>query len=164
MMTRLAAIPRPSARQMIAFVALCLAVGWLSGLVTEARIDTWYPTLAKPSWTPPNLAFPVVWTVLYIMMGIAAALVWQRAGAGRRAAPMAAFGTQLALNCLWTLLFFGLQNPFYGLIDIALLLLAIVATITLFQRASRAAALLLVPYLLWVAYAGALNFRIWSLN
>jgi tryptophan-rich sensory protein len=98
------------------------------------------------------------------MMGIAAASVWQRAGTGRRTAPIAAFGTQLALNCLWTLVFFGLQNLFYGLIDIALLLLAIIATIALFQRVSRAASLLLVPYLLWVAYAGALNFRIWSLN
>jgi tryptophan-rich sensory protein len=162
--TEQAGIPQPLAKPMIAFVALCLAVGWLSGLVTETRIATWYPTLVKPSWTPPNLAFPVVWTLLYIMMGIAAALVWRRSGAGQRAAPIAAFGVQLALNCLWTLLFFGVQNPFYGLIDIVLLLLAIVATIALFRRVSRAAALLLVPYFLWVAYAAALNARIWSLN
>lgn len=152
------------ARPLLVFVPLCLLVGWASGLVTETSVATWYPTLAKPRWTPPNLAFPIAWTILYILMGVAAALAWSAAGPGRRARPMTAFFVQLALNVLWTLLFFGLRNPLLGLIDILLLLAAIAATMLAFRRVSRPAALLLLPYLLWVAYATTLNFEIWRLN
>jgi len=151
-------------RPLFVFVPICLLVGWASGLVTETSVATWYPTLAKPAWTPPNLAFPIAWTILYVLMGIAAALAWSAAGPGRRVQPMSAFAVQLALNVLWTLLFFGLQNPLYGLVDILLLLAAIIATMLAFRRVSPWAAALLLPYLLWVAYATTLNFEIWRLN
>lgn len=152
------------ARPLFVFVPFCLLVGWASGLVTETSVADWYPTLGKPLWTPPNLAFPIAWTILYILMGVAAALTWSAAGPGRRAQPMTAFFVQLALNVLWTLLFFGLRNPLLGLIDILLLLAAILWTMLAFRRVSRLAALLLLPYLLWVAFATTLNFEIWRLN
>lgn len=157
-------VMRPLTRPLIVFVPICLVVGWASGLVTETSVADWYPTLAKPPWTPPNLAFPIAWTILYILMGVAAALAWSAAGPGRRQQPMTAFFIQLALNVLWTLLFFGLKNPLYGLIDILLLMAAIVATMLAFRRVSRIAVLLLLPYLLWVAFATTLNFEIWRLN
>ena len=149
---------------LLAFVALCLAVGWIGGQVTAPAILDWYPTLAKPSWTPPNAAFPIVWTLLYVVMAISAWLVWRRPDGPSRRPALIAFFIQLALNFLWSMLFFGLRNPFLGLIDIVLLLAAILATILLFRRVSGMAALLLLPYLAWVGYASALNLAIFRLN
>jgi tryptophan-rich sensory protein len=162
-MPREAAAP-PLWKPLIGFVAVCLIAGWLGGLVTETSVRTWYPTLAKPAWTPPNLAFPIVWTILYVVMGIAAALAWTRAARPDRIRAMLAFGLQLGLSCLWTTLFFGLQSPSLALIDLAFLLLAIIATSIAFRRISGLAALLLVPYLLWAGFAMALNYEIWRLN
>lgn len=149
---------------LLAFVALCLAVGWIGGQVTAPAILDWYPTLAKPGWTPPNAAFPIVWTLLYVVMAIAAWLVWRQPGETPRRPALIAFFVQLALNFLWSMLFFGLRNPLLGLIDIILLLAAIIATILLFRRVSGPAALLLLPYLAWVGYATALNLAIVRLN
>ena len=146
------------------FVAGCLAVGWLGGLVTETSIDTWYPTLEKPSWTPPNLAFPAVWTILYVLMGVAAWLVWRDGAPGRRLRPLGLFVLQLLLNAVWTSFFFGLRSPGLALLDIALLLAAILATILAFRRVNRIAAWLLLPYLCWTGYAAALTFAIWRMN
>lgn len=146
------------------FVLGCLAVGWLGGLVTRTSIESWYPMLAKPAWTPPDWAFPVVWTILYAMMGVAGWLAWRAAGPGRRLLPLGLFAVQLLLNAVWTTFFFGLRDPGLALIDIALLLAAIAATILAFRRASAAAAWLLVPYLAWTSYAAALNAAIWRMN
>jgi tryptophan-rich sensory protein len=146
------------------FVLGCVAIGWLGGIVTQTSIDTWYPTLAKPSWTPPNWAFPVAWTILYAMMGAAASLVWRSARPGRRLWPLILFAVQLALNVVWTSLFFGLRSPGLAVIDIVLLVLAIVVTIVAFWRVRPAAGWLLLPYLAWVAYATTLNFAIWQAN
>lgn len=121
----------------------------------------WYAGLVKPAWTPPDWLFPPVWTLLYVIMALAAWLVWRRAGFG---AAMGAYLIQLVLNALWSWLFFGLHQPLYGLIDIVLLWLAIAATLVLFLPASRLAALLMAPYLCWVSFAGTLNFAIWQLN
>ncbi len=142
------------------FVALCEAAGLVGTVFTLQAIPEWYALLNKPAFSPPNWVFGPVWTLLYFMMGTAAWLVWQRQGT----AALKVFWLQLALNALWTPLFFGLQNPLAGLVCIALMWLAIVWTIVGFWRVSRPAALLLLPYLAWVSFATALNYAIWTLN
>jgi tryptophan-rich sensory protein len=146
------------------FLLLTLAVGQFGAQVTRPALDPWYRALAKPGFTPPDIAFPIVWTALFVLMAVAAWLVWRASGWSRAAGAFALFAAQLALNGAWSFLFFGLQNPLYGLLDIAVLLPLIVATALAFTRHSRAAGWLFLPYVLWVAYAAALNFRIWQLN
>jgi translocator protein len=143
------------------FVALCLAVGVLAGLVTAPAVAEWYPTLVKPSWRPPNWLFAPAWTVLYIMMAVAAWLVWR---AGNAKSALLLWGGQLLLNFAWSFLFFGARSPGLGLIDITFLWLAIAATIFAFSFKSRLAAFLMVPYLCWVSFAAALNAAIFMLN
>lgn len=143
------------------FVALCLAVAALGGFATFQSVAEWYPTLNKPSWTPPSWLFGPVWTLLYIMMAVAAWLVWR---AGEARAAMILFGAQLLLNLAWSFLFFGARSPVLGLIDIVALWLAIAATIFAFAMRSRLAAFLMLPYLCWVSFATALNASIWMLN
>ena len=147
----------------VAFVLLCLAVGWVSGLTTEAAVVAWYRPLAKPPWTPPDAAFPIVWTILYLLMGIAAGLVWRRRHRDRRKA-IGWFLVQLAFNVLWSPVFFGLHSPAGGLAVILLLLVALVATLVAFFAISRTAFWLLVPYLLWVGYAATVIIGICALN
>ncbi|WP_425450015.1 TspO/MBR family protein [Virgifigura deserti] len=158
--------PLRSGFVLIGFVGLCLAIGWIGSRVTEPALGDWYAALAKPSWTPPNAVFPVVWTVLYIVMAVAAWLVWRERTYMYTAIalPMTLFGLQLALNCAWSVLFFGLRSPGLGLIEIILLLAAILATMVTFGRVRPLAGWLLLPYLLWVGYAAALNFAIWRMN
>lgn len=145
------------------FVALTLVVGAIGARATLPEIPGWYAQLAKPSFTPPNWVFGPVWTTLYIAMAVAAWLVWRTPGKARTPA-LALWGVQLALNLVWSLLFFGEHRIGLALVDIVVLLLAIVTTILAFTRLSSVAALLLVPYLAWVGYATALNFAIWRLN
>ncbi len=137
----------------------------IGGVVTGPAVRTWYPTLKKPSFNPPNQVFGPVWTLLYLLMGIADYIV------GRTATSPAALNQartlyhgQLALNTGWSLLFFGRRSPLAGLLEIVCLWLAIVLTIRSFAQISRPAALLLVPYLLWVTFATLLNGAIWQLN
>jgi tryptophan-rich sensory protein len=146
-------------------IALPLAVGGLSGYATAGGVSTWYPTLVKPSFNPPAWVFGPVWTLLYILMGVAAFLVWRHglASEGVRLA-LAVFAVQLALNGLWSILFFGLQAPGWALVEIILLWLAIVATLVLFWRVAPAAGGLLLPYLAWVSFAAVLNASLWWLN
>lgn len=146
-------------------LAVPLAVGGLSGYATSSGVATWYPTLVKPPFNPPAWVFGPVWTLLYLMMGAAAFLVWRRGmDADGVKAALAAFTVQLALNGLWSLLFFGLRSPGLALVDIALLWLAIGAAVWLFWRVVPAAGLLLLPYWAWVSFAAVLNGSIWSLN
>jgi translocator protein len=144
-----------------ALIVLCLGVGAVAGFATSQSIDTWYVTLVKPSWTPPNWLFGPAWTVLYIMMAVAAWLVW-KVGDAKHA--LILWGGQLALNFSWSFLFFGAQSPGLGLINIFAMWLAIAATIFAFAFKSRVAAFLMVPYLCWVSYATALNIAIYTLN
>jgi tryptophan-rich sensory protein len=146
-------------------VAACLLVGALSGIATQTSVDTWYATLNKPSFNPPNWIFGPVWTLLYLLMGVAAGLVWTRGG-GRAETKKALvlFAFQLLLNASWSLVFFGLQMPLAALIILVALLALIVLTALAFRKVVPAAAYLLVPYLLWVAFAGILNFKIVELN
>ncbi len=146
-------------------IVACELAGVLGGLVTTPAIPTWYAALSKPAWTPPGWLFGPVWTVLYALMGIAAARVWLRhrgSRAGR--ASLALFAFQLVLNAAWSFLFFGLRSPALGLAEIVVLWAAIAALVTWWWRLERPAALLLAPYLAWVSFAAALNLAIWRLN
>jgi translocator protein len=162
-----AAEPAFSKRSIVALIVLlaaCFAVSAIGGALTQPNLD-WYATLTKPGFAPPNSAFPIVWTILYVMMAVAAWLVWRSLGdAGDKKTALIWFGVQLAMNVAWSFAFFFLQRPDYGFGVIMALLVAIVITIVLFARLSRTAALLLVPYLLWVCFATGLNFTIWVLN
>lgn len=126
------------------------------------RPTAWYQTIVKPRWTPPNRVFPIVWTVLYLAMATAGWLVWRKVGL----APVAfgLFAAQLVFNAAWSALFFGAKRPDLALIDLALLWLAIAATLAIFAGIDGLAAALFVPYLAWVTVAGALNLSIWRHN
>jgi benzodiazapine receptor len=144
----------------------CLVVGYLSGMVTRESITTWYPTLVKPFFNPPNWVFAPVWTVLYIMMGIAGGLVWNKQETDEKNVTTAFkyFIIQLALNAIWSLIFFKLHNPFLALIEIILLWLMIFETYNQFKKIDSKAGMLLLPYLAWVSFAAVLNGAIWWLN
>lgn len=146
-------------------VAICLLIGFLSSTVTQSSIVNWYPSLNKPSFNPPNWIFAPVWSVLYILMGIAAGLVWAR-GFHHIWVKTALyhFIFQLLFNALWSIVFFGLQEPFWALLVIFTLLILIILTIKWFKVVHRTAALLMIPYLLWVCFATVLNYKIWELN
>lgn len=126
--------------------------------------DAWFAALAKPAWQPPNWLFGPVWTTLYLMMGVAAGLVWLRGPSPAVRAALIAFGVQLALNALWTPVFFGVHALGGALVVIVALWLAIAWTIARFWRVHRVAAALLLPYLAWVSFASVLNAAIWQLN
>lgn len=147
-------------------VAICLAVGYVSGVVTRDAITTWYVTIEKPSFNPPNAIFAPVWTTLYVLMGIAAGLVWQQMGTKKEEVRtgLIFFFLQLALNAIWSLLFFGLKNPLLALIEIIILLLMIYETFIKFNKLNKFAGYMFIPYLLWVSFATILNGAIWWLN
>lgn len=147
-------------------VIICLAVGYGAGMATQSSISTWYPTLIKPFFNPPNWLFAPVWTILYVMMGVSAGLVWSKTEAVPVLVKKAlwVFAIQLILNALWSFLFFGLQNPFLALIEIMLLWLMIFETIKVFKPIDALAGKLLIPYLLWVSFATILNGAVWWLN
>src|SRR4051812_49596581 len=143
-------------------VAVSVAAG-VGGAGTAAGVRTWYPSLDRPSWRPPDEVFGPVWTVLYAGNAVSAWLVWRANPQGSRPA-LVLYGAQLALNAAWPLLFFGLRRPGLALVEIALLWVAIVATVAAFARRHRVAALLLLPYLAWVTFALALNGQLWRRN
>ena len=146
-------------------VLICEGVGVLASIATQSSVDTWYPALDKPFFTPPGWVFAPVWIALYALMGIAAWLVGRRGWAAPDVQTALGFFTfQLGLNGLWSFAFFGFRSPGAGLLVIALLWLAIGATIQQFFRLQRWAGWLLAPYLLWVSYAAALNGAIWWMN
>jgi benzodiazapine receptor len=140
---------------------LCLLVGAAASAITGTSVHTWYLSLARPPGTPPNWLFGPVWGLLYVLIGVAAWLVWRRTGAGRT---VRIWGWQLMANALWTPAFFGLRSPVAGLLVMAVLLPLIVLTIRSFWRVNRGAAWILVPYLAWVGYAAYLNAGFWWLN
>lgn len=146
---------------LIGWLLLCFAVASLGALFMPGQ---WYAALNKPAWNPPGWIFGPVWTALYAMMAVAAWLVWQRGGFAAQRRPLGLFLAQLALNALWTPLFFGLHQPGLAFAEIILLWLAILATMLAFRPVSRAATWLLVPYLAWVSFAAVLNATLWRLN
>lgn len=144
------------------FILVPLAVGMIGGLATAPSIESWYRTIAKPDWTPPDWVFGPVWTILYIMMGVAAWLVWKTRD--RVAPAMALFGVQLALNLAWSLLFFGARSPGLAMIEVVFLWTSVLLTMLAFFGRQSTAGWLFVPYLAWVSFAAMLNFAIWSMN
>lgn len=147
-------------------VTICLAIGFLSGKVTQSSIETWYPHLKKPFFNPPNWVFAPVWTTLYILMGIAAGLIWNQFKENEKLVKkgLLYFFIQLGLNALWSILFFGLHNIALAGLEIVLLLLMIYETYVLFKSLNKIAGFLFIPYLVWVSFASILNWSYWWMN
>ena len=147
-------------------LAICLMVGYSASIVTTPSVETWYPTIAKPVFNPPNWIFMPVWTLLYILMAVAAGLVWDKIKEQNEEVKKALgfFLIQLILNAVWSYLFFGLKNPMLALIEIILLWLLIYETFLQFKKINKTAGYLLIPYMAWVAFAAVLNGSIWWLN
>jgi len=176
MLRRIAAacVMRPASRlaaksagwvSLLVFTALVFGLGSIGAVATNPSLASdWYASLAKPTWTPPGWIFGPVWSLLYLAMALAAWLVWRRRRVARTRLALSLFWLQLTLNIAWSPLFFGLQRPGLALLDIVLLWLAIVLTALWFWRVTRAAGALMLPYLLWVTFATALNFAIYRLN
>ena len=145
---------------------VCLVVGYSASIVTRPSVESWYPTLIKPFFNPPNWIFMPMWTLLYILMAVAAGLVWDKIKEQNEEVKkaLAFFLIQLTLNAIWSYLFFGLKNPMLALIEIALLWLMIYETYLKFIKINKTAGYLLIPYLAWVAFAAILNASIWWLN
>jgi tryptophan-rich sensory protein len=147
-------------------------VGWLAvafaaaaiGAVASIDAGTFYAQLARPAWAPPGSVFGPVWSVLYLLMGIAAWLVWREQGADRMRAALTLFVAQLGVNALWSWLFFAWHKGAFAFADVLLLLALIAATITAFWRIRRLAGILMLPYLAWVAFASALTWAVWRGN
>ncbi|WP_445456767.1 TspO/MBR family protein [Flavobacterium sp. HNIBRBA15423] len=147
-------------------VAICLAVGYLSSLVTAESVKTWYPTLKKPFFNPPNWIFAPVWSLLYVLMGIAGGLVWNQLENNRELVKKGLFffTVQLLLNALWSYLFFGLHNILLAVIEIILLWLIVFETYLIFKKIDKTAAKLFIPYILWISFATILTIFIYILN
>ena len=143
---------------------LCLGVGYLGSLVTVKEIPTWYATLVKPSWTPPPPVFPVVWTTLYILMAISLWLLATSNPSPERRTALIAFFVQLALNAMWSPVFFGLHATRAALAIILALIVAIIACILSSMKVNRLAAWLFLPYLAWILYASTINAGVVMLN
>lgn len=151
--------------KLIISVAIPLAVGALGAYFTTESVNGWYATLSKPSFNPPNWLFAPVWTLLYILMGIAFYIIWKsHSKLRKRYTGYTYYWLQLILNFLWTFIFFGQRNIGLALLDIVLLFIMIAGTIMSFRKISKTAAWLLAPYICWVAFAMALNFALWKLN
>ncbi|TDW49844.1 TspO/MBR related protein [Flavobacterium sp. 270] len=152
--------------KIIIALIVCLAVGYSASLVTRPSVETWYPTIAKPVFNPPNWIFMPMWTLLYILMAVAAGLVWDKIKEQNEEVKKALgfFLIQLTLNAIWSYLFFGLKNPMLALVEIVLLWLMIYETYLKFIKINKTAGYLLIPYMAWVGFAAILNASIWWLN
>ena len=155
----------PDILKLIISLVLCQLAGVLGSVLTGPSISTWYATLKKPSFAPPNWLFGPVWITLFVLMGIALYLVWRQGVASPEVRiGLLIFVIQLLLNIAWSAAFFALRSPLGGLVVIGLLWVAILLTIISFSRVSTAAGLLLAPYILWVSFAALLNASLWALN
>ncbi|WP_440949296.1 TspO/MBR family protein [Methanosphaerula subterraneus] len=147
------------------FILLPLLAGGIGAIFTTSAIPTWYATLVRPWFAPPNWLFGPAWTVLYILMGVASFLIYQKRETDPRAdGALKVYGLQLVLNLLWSVIFFGFRSILGGFIEILLLWVLIVVTTRQFYRISPAAGLLMIPYLVWVTFASILTFGILQLN
>jgi len=146
------------------FLAAAFAVAALGGIATASSVQSWYPTLAKPTWTPPPWLFGPAWTLLYTAMSVAAWRVWRSPATTGRACTLRLWWLQLALNATWSWAFFYYRLPAAGLPVIAALLALLIWLQFRIARTDTLAASLWVPYVLWVSFASALNFAIWKLN
>lgn len=145
-------------------VGVCMLTAYFGSLLTRPAIPGWYAALNKPPWNPPDWVFAPVWTTLYLMMAVAAWLVWREHGFQGATRALALFGIQLLLNIAWSALFFRWRMPGVAFAEILVLWILILATLLAFWRLNTTAGWLLTPYLAWVSFAAALNFAIWRLN
>jgi len=154
--------------KLIISILICLGAGFLGSAFTTPSIATWYAFLEKPSFSPPNWLFAPVWTILFIMMGIALSIIWKKgfkkSNAGKNKEAIIIFFIQLALNITWSFCFFYWHAPFWAFIDIIILWFFILLTLIKFWKINKAAGGLLIPYLLWVSFASFLNYAIYRLN
>ncbi len=146
------------------FILLAFLAAAIGGFATSTSVDTWYPTLRKPSWSPPNAVFGPVWTVLYLLMAVAAWWAWRVGSPADARLTVRLYGAQLALNALWSILFFGLRSPGAALIDIVVLWLVLIRLYIRFRAVDRLAGWLWLPYVIWVSFAATLNAAIWEFN
>ena len=146
------------------WMGVCFGAASLGSAITTPVVPTRYAGLVKPSWTPPNWVFGPVWSALYLMMAVAVWLIWRWGGSAKAAIPLTLFLVQLALNAPWSILFFGLRLPGLAFAEIVLLWFAILVTLVMFWQLNPIAGFLLVPYILWTTFAGALNLALWQLN
>ncbi|RYD78821.1 MAG: tryptophan-rich sensory protein [Sphingobacteriales bacterium] len=149
--------------KIIICVALCAGLGFASGFSTAGEINGWYATIQKPSWNPPNWIFGPVWTTLYVLMGIAAALIWHSKDE-RRSKALGLFVVQFIFNLAWSFIFFNQHQIGLAFAEIIIMLVLIIATTVSFYKIKPAAAYLMMPYILWVSFATVLNGAIWMLN
>ncbi len=150
--------------KLILSIGICLGAGVLGSFFTVSSIPTWYVTLNKPIFSPPNWVFGPVWTILYVLMGISLYLILSTKEKVNRQKAVITFAIQLILNATWSIIFFGLKNPTLALVNIVALWVAIILTIKAFYKINKLAAYLLIPYLLWVTFASSLNLMIVLLN
>jgi translocator protein len=155
----------PPIYKLIIAILVCEAVGITSALLSNTNNNAWFNTLIKPSWNPPAYLFGPVWTILYLLMGIALWLVWKSdAPYLKKTNAMSIFFFQLFFNFCWSILFFRFHSPLLALINIVIMIVTITATMFSFATINRRASWLLVPYIMWVSFATLLNFTIWVMN
>ena len=155
---------RSNGIKLIISIVLCVSLGSVGGLVTVNEIPTWYATLNKPSFNPPNWLFGPVWTTLYVLMGISVYLIWKQPVSTERNKALQLFIIQFILNFCWSFIFFGLHATGWALMEMIALWILILLSILHFAKHSKTAAWLLVPYIAWVSFALLLNAAIWRLN
>ncbi len=149
---------------LLGFLLLTFVAAFIGSSFTTPNIASWYSTLAKPSFAPPNWLFAPVWTILYILMAIAAFLIYQKREHFQAKSALIFYFVQLILNSLWSIIFFGMHNPQLAFFEIIVLWIFILVTLIKFYKIHRTAGLLFIPYLLWVSFASFLNLFIWLLN
>jgi tryptophan-rich sensory protein len=149
---------------LVIWICVCFGAGAIGSVFTARSVGDWYSQLSKPFWTPPSAVFGPVWSLLYLLMGIAAWDVWRRTGVEFASAPILLFCLQLLSNTAWSALFFGLRAPGAAFMEIIFLWSLILATLVAFLRHSTLAGVLMIPYLAWVTFAAALNFAVWRMN
>jgi len=150
--------------KLIASVVICQLAGVIGAFFTTPAISGWYKGLNKPAFNPPNWLFGPAWTLLYFLMGVSLYLVWNKKNSKQKKTALIFFSLQLALNSLWSVIFFGMRQPLIAFLEIIILWLFILLTIIKFFPISKKSAYLLIPYLLWVTFASVLNFYIVKLN
>lgn len=154
----------PKIVKLLISVLVPLVIGFAGGIFTSSSVNNWYTTINKPSFTPPGWLFGPAWTLLYILMGLAFYFAWLKGFGGNPSLCIGIFAVQLILNFLWSILFFGLKAPLYAFVEIVFLWVAILINVIVFFRVSRVSGYLLLPYILWVSFASALNLGVVLLN
>ena len=149
---------------LLVFILITLFAGFIGSLFTTPSIASWYAFINKPSFSPPNWLFAPVWSLLYILMGIAAFLIWQKRDNLKTKPALMFYGIQLILNTLWSIIFFGMHNPGLAFLEIIILWSFILITLIKFYKINKTSGILFIPYLIWVSFASILNFAVWMLN